>query len=208
MAAATAMNDENINTSPRGNGLRSRQHSTNSLLIRTLESPIKKIINQSDISLNKSSPPAKSGSPRGGSNNGGAPLDHRINAAPFTRSSPLAPIGTNGRSISGRTADLSTPVTWSPSSPARHAGSKTDGLRLHWDAAHGRLAYPTTKSSSNIESPQAHDESQHHLTSLSTQDLSVPDLQDSEIVSMDRMKLALVLVAFRADVLCYLCSLR
>lgn len=178
------MNDENINISPRGKGTRSRQHSSNSFLSRTFDSPAKRTIHHSDGSKRASSP-TKAGSPRGGASVGAAP-DHYIQAH-TNRSSPLAPIGTNARAVTKQSIDVSHPaISASPLSALSGAGSKTDGLRLHWDDAHGVRTYPT--KSLQLDTTKVIDEqssdSHHQIASLSAQDLSIPDLRDSDIVSL------------------------
>lgn len=116
---------------------------------------------------------------------GGAP-DHYIHAH-ISRSSPLAPIGTNARASTKQSIDASHPaISASPFSALSGAGSKTDGLRLHWDDAHGVRTYPTKSlqlDPTNFNDEQSSD-SHHQFASLSAQDLSIPDLRDSDVVSL------------------------
>lgn len=172
--ALSAANDENVNTSPRSVRTRSRQHSTNSLFAKPFDSPVKRLLLQNDHSKRS---PTKTGAARGAP---GAP-DHLLAG----RSSPLAPVRTNVRTSAQQPLDVSTILdSVSLSTPSR-AGGKTDGLGLHWDVSVDDRTFTLTSETRLDTTRSSHDsrsESKNQL-SLSTQDLSVPDLRDPEFVS-------------------------
>lgn len=175
----TAVNNENINTSPRATA-RSRQQSTNSLFAKASASPSKRALYTFD---GPSKASAKSGSPRGDA--AGAPEWHLRSTA--SRSSPLAPLGANTQAAHRQSAqdkvNLSTP---SPLSVLPGPASKADGLRLHWDEVVPSIASQgattPSQSSSTRSSYEQDSQSRHQLAFLSAQDLSIPDLQDADIV--------------------------
>lgn len=179
MAAMMTVNTENINTSPRGPA-RSKQYSTNSQLAKPFESPSKRLLYNSDGSQKVRS---KSGSPRG--DGPGAPDWHLHNQI---RSSPLAPVGANGRATARPYQDTAVTATPSSLSSLKRTGSKTAGLRLHWDDVASTSSRQSARSPLHLEtartSCEQDSETRHQLAFLSAQDLSIPDLRDAEIVSL------------------------
>lgn len=160
------VNNENINTAMTA-GSRSRQHSTNSLFAKAADSPSKR------------STPYSGGSPRGAPS---ADLHDHLQAHARS-SSPLAPVAGNKRTPLRQSSDVSKLSTPSSLSGLQRAGSKTDGLRLHWDHHVSGTSMSSLHLDSGRTSSEHGSESRHQLAFLSAQDLSIPDLRDSDIVS-------------------------
>lgn len=90
------------------------------------------------------------------------------------------------------TKEITVAATPSTLSSLQRTGSKTDGLRLHWDDV------ASTKSSLPDSARTSHEQdsnSGHHLAYLSAQDLSIPDLRDSEIVGLSVLGIPVICLA-------------
>lgn len=177
----TPLHNENTNTSPQGTA-RSRQHSTNSLFAKATSSPSRKALYNIDGTYKTS---GKNSSPHGGA--AGASEWHL--RSPSSRSGPLAPLGAiaNAQATYRQPAQnkvlLATP---SSHSILQGPGSKADGLRLHWDdvaTSNARQrATSQSQSSSARNSFEQNSQSRHQFASLTARDLSIPDLQDADVV--------------------------
>jgi len=187
------VNNENINTLPR-RPARTKQHSTNSQLAKPFESPSKRALYSSDGPQKVRS---RSASPRG--DNHGAPDWHLHTQM---RSSPLAPVGGNGRAIARPYQEASVAATPSSLTSLQRTGSKTAGLRLHWDDVSSTRSRHSTGPPLQLESPRTSyeqdSESRHQLAFLSAQDLSIPDLRDADIVSVCHFLTSLIDLYSRA----------